>query len=118
MECFYLCPARHSIISVCETPPPLAPYSPPSSCPIPVSPFPLPPSRCPLPISPLQLSLFPLFPSKSPSSHCHLPLPAPSFLSTLPASPSTLPALASPSPPIPPHCLPPCLLIPGLCPSS
>ena len=58
-------------------------------------------SSTPLPIAPLQISTFPLLPFKSPSSHYHLPLPIPSFLSILPASPPCSRPL-----PVPPHCPP------------
>ena len=88
---------RHSIISICEIPPPLAHSSPPSLCPLPSLSF-----TCPLPIPP---SSSPCCPSQFPPPHCHLPNPAPlqtlspcqplfpspsprstSFLSTLPGS--------------------------------
>ena len=66
-----LIPSRHFIISICEIPSPLTPFSPPPLCPLPCLFLPLdPPPHLP----------FPVAPSPSPPPHLPLPTPTPSLL--------------------------------------
>ena len=100
-----LCPPRHSIISICEIPPPHAPsspllFAPSQSLPMPIltsfppphCSFPSPPPHCPPPVSPSLLLPVTVARSQSPPpclplACCCLPYPPPSFLSNLPAFP-------------------------------
>ena len=109
---YSLCPPKHSIISICEILPPLAPSSPPPLAPIPISPLPPPHPPFPPPFSlpsprphPL-LSVHPPFLSPPPHSHpCQSvsPSPLPPLCVPIPASPSPLPPIYLPLLPVHPH---------------